>query len=305
MVPSIPCVLRRIFVAAICWLVAPSMVAQAQPSGIPVIRDSSVGYIDSAIPGDILRLRFDAAYDNFQPSRAEFFYPRSGAEGPGPRLPETSVDYQEASLYAERAWSELCSTFINAPARWINPEVNDNASGFGDLDAGFKYALTYTPQFYTTAQLRVYAPTGHAREGLGTRHVSLEPALLGFSQITERIGLEGELRYWIPVDGTDFAGDMFRYGIGASYWLPLRGKWQISPVAEFVGWTILGGKSSQAVAPDLFVIEDEQGTTLVHAKLGARARLGRRADVYAGYGRPLTGEAWYQNTFRIELRYNY
>lgn len=305
MSPTTSSALSRIMVAALIWLAAPAVPALAQPSGVPVIRDSSVGYIDPAIPGDILRLRFDAAYDNFQPSRAEFFYPRSGPAGPGPRFPETSVDYQEVSLYAEHAWSELCSTFVNAPARFINPEVNDNAAGFGDIDAGFKYALTYSPQFFTTAQLRAYAPTGHAREGLGNHHATLEPALLGFSQITERIGLEGELRYWIPIDGTDFAGDILRYGVGASYWLPLRGRWQISPVAEFVGWTILGGKSSRTIAPDQIFIQDEQGTTLVHAKLGVRSRLGQRADIYTGYGRPLTGDAWYQNTFRIELRYYY
>ncbi len=189
--------------------------------------------------------------------------------------------------------------------RFIDPEINDNDAGFGDLDAGFKYALTYSQQFFTTFQLRTYVPTGNARDGLGTDHVTIEPALLGYSAITDRIRLEGEFRYWIPVDGTDFAGDTLRYGIGASYLLPLQGALRISPVAEVVGWTILGGKSSRAAAPDQFIIEDAQGATLVHAKLGVRASLGQRWNVYAGYGRPMTGDAWYDETFRLELRWLY
>ena len=28
-------------------------------------------------------------------------------------------------------------------------------------------------------------------------------------------------------------------------------------------------------------------------------------DVYAGYGRPLTGDKWYENTFRVEFRLFY
>jgi len=279
--------------------------AKAQPSGVPVIRDSSVGYIDPAIPGDILRMRFDAVYGNRQPSRAELFYPRSGAAGPGPPLQETSVDYQELTAYAEKACSQCLSCFVGVPVRFLNPEVNDNATGFGDLDAGFKYSLIHSRRLVATTQLRVFAPTGQAREGLGSDHVSLEPALLVYKPLAERLGLEAELRYWTPIGGTEFAGDIVRYGVGLNYWLPLESNWQVTPVAEFVGWTVLGGQSSQAVAPGQFVIEDAEGTSIVHAKLGVRTRLNARADVFAGYGRPLTGDAWYENTFRLELRWLY
>lgn len=279
--------------------------AAAQPSGVPVIRDSSVGYIDPAIPGDVLRLRYDDTFDNPSPSRAELFWPRAGAAGPGPALPESSVDYQEVSAYGELAWDNRLSFFFNAPVRFLNPEINNNASGFGDIDTGFKYALIYTPEFVVTSQLRVFAPTGHAREGLGNHHVTVEPGLLMYRQLTQRIGLEAEARNWIPIGGTDFAGNIFRYGIGVNYWIPLRGAWQVTPVAEFVGWTIMGGKSSSEVAPDLFVVEDAQGTTIVNVKLGARLRVSDRIDMYAGYGKPLTSDVWYENTLRAELRWSY
>lgn len=279
--------------------------ASAQPSGTPVIRDSSVGYIDPAIPGDVLRLRFDNTFDNFQPSRAELFYPRAGAAGPGPILPETSVDYQEVSAYAELAWTNRLSYFLNVPVRFLNPEVNSNASGFSDLDAGFKYALIYTPTLVATGQLRAYAPTGQAREGLGNNHVSLEPAFLVYRQLSERLGLEAEVRNWIPIDGTDFAGGILRYGVGLNYWLPLESRFQITPVAEIVGWSVMGGKSSVALAPGQFFVEDAQGTTIVHSKLGVRTRLTQTADIYTGWGHALTSDSWYENTYRAELRLSF
>src|SRR5205085_1898326 len=58
------------------------------------------GYIDNAIPKTMFRLRFDAAYDDNRPDRAEFFYAKCGCfrvagvpgRAPGPPLQETSVD---------------------------------------------------------------------------------------------------------------------------------------------------------------------------------------------------------------------
>src|SRR5262249_43051048 len=114
--------------------------AHGQGTSGPRVSDSSVGYIDSAIPGDVFRFRFDAAYRDNRPTRAEFFYPRGGPAGPGLPEPEPSVDFQEISTYLEWAASDRFSVFIDAPVRFINPELNADHAGFGDLDAGFKYA---------------------------------------------------------------------------------------------------------------------------------------------------------------------
>ncbi|HMC65188.1 MAG TPA: hypothetical protein VKI65_09645, partial [Gemmataceae bacterium] len=45
--------------------------AIAQGTTGPSIRDSNVGYIDPAVPADLVRLRFDAGYNNRRPTRAE------------------------------------------------------------------------------------------------------------------------------------------------------------------------------------------------------------------------------------------
>jgi hypothetical protein len=279
--------------------------ARAQGTSGPRVSDSSVGYIDPAIPGDIFRFRFDASYHDTRPTRAEFLYPKGAPSGPGLPEPEPRVDFQELSAYLEMAASERLSGFINVPVRFLNPEVNPNHAGFSDLDAGFKYAFFQCDSQVATFQFRTYAPTGDSRRGLGTHHVSLEPALLYYNRLSERLGLESELRTWVPIGGTDFAGEIIRYGVGLHYDLYRVSHMTFTPVAEFVGWTVLDGKESVVPPSGAAFVEDASGQTIVNAKLGLRVRLGSQADFYAGYGRALTGNRWYENTFRLEFRWFY
>ena len=101
--------------------------------------ESSVGYIDNAIPSNLFRLRFDAAYNNPFADRGEFFYMRS-VGGPGDKA-ETRVDYQEISAAVELALDRRFSVFAEVPVRLINPTVDVNATGLGDVSAGFKWAF--------------------------------------------------------------------------------------------------------------------------------------------------------------------
>jgi hypothetical protein len=276
--------------------------ARAQGTSGPRVSDSSVGYIDPAIPGDIFRFRFDAAYNDRRPTRAEFLYPKGAPLGPGLPEPEPRVDYQELSAYVEWAASERLSAFLNLPARFLNPEVNPNHAGFSDLDAGFKYAFLRSDDQVATFQFRTYAPTGDSRRGLGTDHVSLEPALLLYNRLADRLALESELRIWVPVGGTDFAGEVIRYGVGVHYDLYQTCNLTFTPVAEFVGWTVLDGKESVVPPSGVAFVEDAAGQTILNAKLGVRVKFSDRADLYAGYGRPLTGDRWYENILRVEFR---
>jgi hypothetical protein len=280
-------------------------VAGAPAYGQRQSSDSNVGYIDSAIPGTMWRERFDAAYRDLRPTRAEFFYPQGAPGGPGVPMPERRVDYQELSSYFEAAFGPNFSAFVDVPTRFLNPEVNANTAGLGDINAGFKLALWATDDLVTTFQLRTYAPTGDAHRGLGTRHVSLEPALLLYARLEERLTLEGELRYWAPVGGTDFAGDVVRYGLGLGYGRRDPEGWWVSPVVELVGWTVLGGKESFVTPAGQAVVVGAAGDTIVNAKAGLRVGLGNRADAYAGYGRALTGDTWYKDIWRLEFRLHF
>jgi hypothetical protein len=277
---------RGRLVAAACVLALVAMPVRAQTG-----TESSVGYIDSAIPRTWARLRFDAAYDDNRPERAEFFYPAAG-----PPLAETRVDYQELSAYFEAAVSDRLSGFVQVPVRFLNPEQNLNVKSLGDMDAGFKFALLHDPNRYLTFQLRTYIPTGNGFQGEGTDHVSLEPALLVYERLTERVVFEGELREWIPIGGSDFAGDIVRYGLGLSYDLCRQPMLRVAPVAELVGWTVLSGKDADQSNNTL----NAAGNTIVNLKLGVRIDCGGGSTFYVGYGRALTGQVWYKDIVRVE-----
>jgi hypothetical protein len=312
-----------------CWLVALAMtwltaaLAEAQPPSNPTTppstaapptqgnedefstRDSTVGYIDSAIPMDMFRLRFDAAYDDNHPNRAEFFYAKTGPNGPGLPKPERDVDYQELQFYIEKKILPNLSLFADVPIRFLNPEINSDHWGLSDVDAGGKWAFVSREDLVTTLQMRVYAPTGDAGRGLGNDHVTLEPALLLWWRLDERWGIEGELRYWAPIGGTDFAGDVVRYGVGVHYDLLRSPSWRMTPVVELVGWTVLSGKQSVLESGGTAVVTSASGDTIVNLKVGVRVGISERSDLYAGYGRALTGDHWYSNDVRVEWRWMY
>jgi hypothetical protein len=282
--------------------------APSGTGGGPSGGGSPVGYIDNAIPVDMLRFRFDAGYEFDRPNRAEFFYARPGPlGGPGLPKPDTGVaSYQDLTFYAEKTLGERLSGFVELPWRFLNPEINANTNGFSDMNAGFKYAFLFSERQVASFQFKTYIPTGDAERGLGNHHVSLEPGLLLHEQLSDRFCLDGELRYWIPVGGTDFAGSILRYGLGVSYWVYESCNLSVAPVAEFVGWTVFSGHASfLSEATKQVVIEDSAGDTIVNAKLGIRVKFGNAADLYTGYGRALTGDKWYSDIYRLEFRLYY
>jgi hypothetical protein len=320
--------------------------------GTTAIADN-VGYIDSAIVRSRVRVRFDANYGDTSPDKAEFIYPKCGcfanplnflkdgafvksyafrhgydprARGPqhpvfpGLRATQFSgdprVDYQELATYLEYAPTRNFSGFIELPARFLNPTLVRNATGFSDLNLGFKYAFVAEPNAYYTFQFRVYTPTGAPDLGLGTGHVSLEPAFLVFQRLSDRLYFNGEFRDWIPVGGSNFAGNVLRYGLGLTYNIVLTDHLRIAPVNEIVGWTILSGKEFVAGADSpTGEIRSVAGQSIVNEKIGIRIGLGDysqvgggtalndRHSLYVGYGRALTGDHWYRDTFRLEYNF--
>ncbi|MBI3466013.1 MAG: hypothetical protein HY000_23615 [Planctomycetes bacterium] len=272
---------------------------------VAMAQNATGGYLDSAIVWSQVRFRFDAGYDNDTPDRAEFFYAKCGCFGPGsgaegPPKPETSVDYQDIRLYAENAFNDRFSVFGELPIRFLNPVMNNNTAGLGDMNAGVKYALIASPTRYFTFQFRTYIPTGDSDRGLGTNHVSVEPGLLLWQRYG-RVRLEGELAHWISVDGSDFAGNVLRYGGGIGYDLfaDYRNNTRLTPIMEWVGWTVLdGGKLDLGQQGG---VADASGETIVNFKLGARYVSGADS-IYGGWGHAVTGDVWYQDILRLEYR---
>lgn len=271
--------------------------------------ESAVGFIDTALVGTRVRLRLDLGYQNFRPDSSEFYLAKNQAAGNGRGLlfPERRVDLQEMSAYFETALSARLGLFAEIPVRATNPEVNTSEIGFGDVSAGFKLTYFAQPDLIQTFQLRVVTPTGESYTGLGTGHTAIEPGLLVYQRWTQRLLVEAEVRDWIPISGTDFAGNVLRYGVGLSYDMlePSDRLW-VRPVGELVGWTQLRGRQftvfdTPGVIPAQRTAIEESRDTVINLNFGVR--VGRPVgDFYVGYGRAVTGTAWFENNFRFELR---
>jgi hypothetical protein len=292
---------------------SPSFAGLEGGAGLGQTVASRGGYIENAAPVTMFRLRYDAAYGNNRPDRAELFYAKCGCfktpDSKGPPLMETNVDYQELTPYFEYAFNDRFSMFADIPTRYINPEQNANAAGLGDVSFGAKYAFIRNQCRTVSLWLRTITPTGRPNQGLGTGNWWIEPGLLYLEQLSPRWQLFGELRNQIHLTReSDFTGNILRYGLGTSV-IVVDGRWgYVAPVGEFVGWTVLSGmeadETGQAVSA--------RGDTIVNAKAGLRVGFGEttlgvpyatRSDLYIGYGRALTGEVWYKNMLRVEFRY--
>ena len=272
------------------------------------------GYIENAAPVTMVRLRFDAGYGNNRPDRGELFYAKCGCFRPqqganGPPLPERNIDYQELTESVEYAFSRRFSAFVNLPQRFLNPDINRNTAGIGDISFGGKYAFVYNEARVLSFVLRLQAPAGSTTQGLGTGNWWIEPGLLYLEQVSQKMQVFGEFRYQIPLDRrSDFTGSVLRYGLGTSY-VVAQGRWgYVAPVVELVGWTLLSGKELDL---DQGRAVGAAGDTIVNAKFGVRIGLGApalgtpyptRSDLYIGYGRALTGEVWYKDLLRLEYR---
>jgi Putative MetA-pathway of phenol degradation len=314
--------------------------AQASNSGGEAVRPrtegSMVGYIDDAIIGSQIRIRFDAGFNDDTPDLAEFFYAKCGcyrglagtplagafdpnAPGPPPGtaivIPRT-LNFQQLYLTAEYAPISRFSVFVTAPFRWLQadglaagtPGSFPNQGGFSDLRFGVKAAALASSSRYLTFQFQAYAPTGDASRGLGTNHWSIEPAVLYYQSLSKRASVESQFGLWHPTSGSDgipgtssanFWGNVLFYGIGPSYELYASDRVHFTPVVELVGWHVLGGEVTGPPNPDA------SGINIVNLKVGARTSWGEHSSVYAGFGHKLTTEDWYQDIIRVEYRYSF
>ena len=295
-------------VAALClvpWLCAPALGQSTGDSTTGfVVSENRGGYIDSAVVEDQIRFRYDFASGITAGSRAEFLYTRPGSGPDSLPLAETNIRYQDITFILEHMFAERFSAILELPVRFLDPFQNESAQGMSDMSVAFKYALTEDAPLWT-AQLRVYMPTGDADQGLGNNHVSLEPGLLMNRPLGNGWTLEGELRCWVAVGGGDLAGTVMRYGLGANRPFRVDSNLTISPVVEFVGWTVLDGAEMRPTEGMGVVPVDASGVTIVNGKFGARFDTHNGWDLYLGYGRVLTDQTWYEDLVRAEVRLYY
>jgi hypothetical protein len=292
-------------------------------------------YLDSAIIGSQIRIRFDAAFNMTHPDAAEFFYAKCGcygdlaptnalfdpnAPGPGPGN-TTQINFQQVYLNVEYALNPRFSVFGEVPFRSIQyllyggfPPPQSaanfgNEAGLSDVNAGFKFAFIASKNRVLTLQMQGIFPTGSAAIGAGTGHYSIVPALLYDQQLGQRWAFDAEFSDTHPVGGSaglpsvgkgGFAGDVLFYGIGPSYELIQLQNFHLAPVLEMVGWSIRGGFQTNLNSGG-----SASGTNIVNMKWGARVNFGTHSSAYVGFGTALTTARWYRDIWRVEYRYSF
>jgi hypothetical protein len=289
-------------------------------------RASTVGYIDDATIDTHVRVRFDAAFGNNVPDRAEFFYAQcgcnfAGAPGPGSpgagdlvtklRFQELNVDVQYA--FKSRRLHDRLAVFGTIPVRFVQPQTFlaqnaphtfTNSSGLGDIRLGAKAAIINDEDSTLTAQFQWFSLSGDAKKGLGTDHGSIEFALLDRQKMSETAQLEVQVGDWHPTGESTtqpgnfpYSGDVMFYGVGPSFEIYKTDRVSVWPVIELVGWHVFGGQQQNAGT-----LQPAAGTNIVNLKLGVRTIIDTRSSIYIGYGRALTSAVWYSDIVRIEYR---
>jgi hypothetical protein len=310
----------------------PSVRPALQNLPTPRRRASMVGYLDDPVVSSKVRVRYELGFQNVVPDRAEFFYAKCGCyrdlgaghpeldlEAPGPRPGAANdINFRQTFVLGEYAAAERVSVFGELPIRSVLPQsfIPDTTppgddpfsdqTGIGDLRAGVKLALGSSDVYTATAQVKLFLPTGAADQGLGTDHVSIEPAVLYSGRIGERGMFEAQAGLWAPFGGADglsdgehehFTGNVFFYGFGPSVEMVRTDRLRLAPVVELIGWHVLGGYGTGE--------GDASGTKIYNIKFGARVTIDDRASFYVGYGKALTDATWYDDILRFEYRHGF
>jgi len=269
---------------------------------------------DAARPATQMRFRWDTGWDMTAPDRAEYFWARQ--TGPlGPHVIARSINYRELRLYTEGATDRI-GVFIEQPYREvgvhespISPNPNDvTFSGFGDLNIGTKTLLLDCDLLQVSFQFKTFILTGAANKGLGTGHVSLEPAILNTLHLAPDTYLQCEIAYWIPVGGDSlYQGNIFHSHLAFNQvlWHLCRSV-QLVGTMEFNEWSIINGNFT---SPD--VLTGGKGTperardTIFSLGPGFRFVICDRVDVGAGTAFAVTGDRWAEELVRAEFRWRF
>jgi hypothetical protein len=260
--------------------------------------------IPNSQPSSNMRFRFNATYDERNPDRADFFWAQTG--GRGPKLPERSVDYQDAIASWEVASGKAFSLTTDIPLRFVAPDVNPNTGGLGDLALTTKTVLLNGADWQITQIFRTELPTGDPGKGTGNGHVSLEPGFLFRLKWSPETYFHSQLTYWFPIgDNPVYGGQVLKYGFGVSHLLYESDAFAAIPTLEFNGWTVLNG--AQTTFP-LGLMQPVDTMGIFNVRPGIRFVRDTGGDlglfewgVSGSFG--ITQNKWYDASWLIEARF--
>ena len=260
----------------------------------------ALSHIPSSQPFNNIRIRSDFQYGWQFPNRAEYLW---AAPPKGPKTPEIGLDLQEYSILMEMG-SETFSVGTELPLIWLNPTINPNTSGFGDMSVTTKLVLLKGQSLQLTQITRTHTPTGQASSGRGNGHVSMEPGLIGRYTRNEKTMFHGMITLLFPIGGDpNFSGEVLDYSFGVARVWYESDQFAIIPTLESVNWAVLSGAKG---------IEANKisGDYISNLQPGVRFVFDRGGDLglfEAGFGTgfSLTDNHFYQSLFRFDLRWSY
>ncbi|WP_237226218.1 hypothetical protein [Rubinisphaera sp. JC750] len=229
-------------------------------------------FIEPALPQNFTGLRFESGTDLYYPDRSELFWAGGGR---GPALPEVEVDYSEVILTLASG-SDTFSATTEIPIRYVDPVVNQNTSGLGDISMATKLVMINGDRWTLTQYFKTTLATGSKTRGLGVGHISLEPGFLASMRWTDRTYLFGDIRYQFPIGGNkQYAGQLLQYGLGLSTIGYETDAFAILPTFEVTGWSAQGGSKTSPLG----VVLGVGGETSPIVTHGLRFVLGPAGDL--------------------------
>ena len=260
--------------------------------------------LDTSQPFGNLRFRMNSFDNTPFPDRAEYLWAQT-AGGRGPALAERNLDYQEFNTQLELG-SKKFSTATEFPIRWTNPDVNRNHAGFGDMKLTVKTVFIDGDVWQVTQIFRSYFPTGSPSMGLGTGHVSLEPGGLLRYKWNDVTYLHGELKYFFPVPGTAWAGQVLTYGLGASHVIVDHDSTAWIGTFEGQGFYIGNGQRTNPNG----TVSNAEGDHIIELTSGLRyvRDYGGNLGLFewgASLGTPITSSRFYDCLLKIDFRWSY
>lgn len=269
---------------------------------------------DTVRPQTYTTLRYDSFRNLSAPRIAEYYMPRKAIN-----QFNNPLQMNELTMYQEVA-SERASIFTSMPYRTIeypnfdangvfnNANPTDHRAGFGDLTIGTKSLLLDCELLQFTFQFKTIIPTADATAGLGTGHVSLEPAFLLSLKLFDHTYLQSQVGYWIPIGGDSvWNGPVTNYHLSLNQVLLDKGPWQVIGTAEINGWTFSHGFVDGGDDVDGIPANGISASSKTYANVGPGMRIVYcdHIDVGFGYAHAITEQYMGQNWFRSELRIKY
>jgi hypothetical protein len=171
--------------------------------------------LDTALTSPYMGFRIRSDRGMNAPDRLEYLW---GKAGSGP-APESRVDLID-TIYRTELGNEKAGFISEMRMRSLDPTINANTVGFGDMLVGGKLLVYESTCTKVSTIFLTHLNTGPERKGLGRGHVALEPGVLAMRKWNDRTYLFGEWKYHVPLGATPgFSGDIFKTGWGiATIW---------------------------------------------------------------------------------------